>query len=296
VGLITANFAWLEWKLPQAFEEPSYLAGLIPLGLIAVNADILAPDADQPSVLVAVEGALRSAFSFEARSFGQDVALSEVMATIQAVPGVTAVDIGQFFRTDNPNGGGLSAVLAAAALAGITLCQLVHPGCPVVLGSFLSNIDMQSGSPGFGGPEGRQPLDRRLEGGDQLTGRRVLGDIPIRAGAEDRADHFGCPLDAERDDGKRAGNLADAGNGLWSGGIGQPEVKQHHVGLAFGNEVDGLGAGRTGVSAGARRRPSSRGGCDGCGRVSREVTTVSRRNRESRCRLAHLVESGLGFP
>jgi hypothetical protein len=69
---------------------------------------IVAPDADQPSVLAAVEGALRGAFSFEARSFGQDVALSEVMATIQAVPGVTALDIGQFFRTDDPNGGGLS--------------------------------------------------------------------------------------------------------------------------------------------------------------------------------------------
>ena len=41
----------------------------------------------------------------------------------------------------------------AEALAGIALVQLVRPGCPVVLGSFLSNIDMQSGSPGFGGPE-----------------------------------------------------------------------------------------------------------------------------------------------
>jgi trimethylamine---corrinoid protein Co-methyltransferase len=41
----------------------------------------------------------------------------------------------------------------AEALTGIALCQLVNPGCPVVLGSFLSNIDMQSGSPGFGGPE-----------------------------------------------------------------------------------------------------------------------------------------------
>ena len=41
----------------------------------------------------------------------------------------------------------------AEALAGIALAQLVRPGCPVVLGSFLSNTDMKSGSPGFGGPE-----------------------------------------------------------------------------------------------------------------------------------------------
>lgn len=41
----------------------------------------------------------------------------------------------------------------AEAFAGIALVQLVRPGCPVVLGSFLSNTDMQNGSPGFGGPE-----------------------------------------------------------------------------------------------------------------------------------------------
>jgi trimethylamine---corrinoid protein Co-methyltransferase len=41
----------------------------------------------------------------------------------------------------------------AEALSGIALCQLVQPGCPVVFGSFLSNTDMQSGSPSFGTPE-----------------------------------------------------------------------------------------------------------------------------------------------
>src|SRR3954463_5250089 len=41
----------------------------------------------------------------------------------------------------------------AEALTGITLSQLIRPGSPVVFGSFLSNIDMQSGSPQFGTPE-----------------------------------------------------------------------------------------------------------------------------------------------
>jgi trimethylamine--corrinoid protein Co-methyltransferase len=41
----------------------------------------------------------------------------------------------------------------AEALAGIALVQLLRPGCPVVFGSFLSNTDMQSGSPSFGTPE-----------------------------------------------------------------------------------------------------------------------------------------------
>jgi len=41
----------------------------------------------------------------------------------------------------------------AEALAGIALAQLLRPGCPIVFGSFLSNTDMQSGSPSFGTPE-----------------------------------------------------------------------------------------------------------------------------------------------
>jgi trimethylamine--corrinoid protein Co-methyltransferase len=41
----------------------------------------------------------------------------------------------------------------AEALAGVALVQLIRPGSPVVFGSFLSNTDMQSGSPSFGTPE-----------------------------------------------------------------------------------------------------------------------------------------------
>lgn len=46
----------------------------------------------------------------------------------------------------------------AEALSGIALAQLIRPGCPVVFGSFLSNIDMQSGSPTFGTPESAMGL------------------------------------------------------------------------------------------------------------------------------------------
>ena len=72
----------------------------------------------------------------------------------------------------------------AEALAGVTLAQLIRPGTPVVLGSFLSHTDMQSGSPGFGGPESAIGLfcsgqiARRLglpwrSGGGALTSSQV---------------------------------------------------------------------------------------------------------------------------
>jgi len=54
--------------------------------------------------------------------------------------------------------GGTLVQQNAEALAGITLTQLVNPGTPVVYGSFLSNTDMQSGSPCFGTPESAMGL------------------------------------------------------------------------------------------------------------------------------------------
>ncbi|MCX6392819.1 MAG: trimethylamine methyltransferase family protein [Actinobacteria bacterium] len=39
------------------------------------------------------------------------------------------------------------------SLAGVALVQLVRPGTPCVMGSFLSSTDMKTGSPAFGGPE-----------------------------------------------------------------------------------------------------------------------------------------------
>jgi predicted phage baseplate assembly protein len=53
-------------------------------------------------VLAAVEQSLRDEFSFDRRAFGQPVMLSEVIAVIQAVPGVVAVDVDKFYRSDQP--------------------------------------------------------------------------------------------------------------------------------------------------------------------------------------------------
>ncbi len=42
----------------------------------------------------------------------------------------------------------------AEALAGIAMTQLVRPGAPAVYGGFTTNVDMKSGAPAFGTPEG----------------------------------------------------------------------------------------------------------------------------------------------
>jgi hypothetical protein len=78
-------------------------------GRIKIN-----PDFQTEAVLAAVKQALTDTFSFERRAFGQGVALSEVMATIQAIAGVVAVDIDQLRRKEL-NIDGTKAPLPAAA-------------------------------------------------------------------------------------------------------------------------------------------------------------------------------------
>jgi predicted phage baseplate assembly protein len=76
---------------------------------------VVAPDhlAEPQPVLDRVETTLRQTFSFAARSFGQPVALSEVMAVLQNVSGVQAAEVNALFRFgDDP---GLNPLLPAAA-------------------------------------------------------------------------------------------------------------------------------------------------------------------------------------
>uniref|UniRef100_UPI003BAC350A trimethylamine methyltransferase family protein n=1 Tax=Stappia sp. TaxID=1870903 RepID=UPI003BAC350A len=64
----------------------------------------------------------------------------------------------------------------AEALAGLAFAQMVAPGAPVVYGGFTSNVDMKSGAPAFGTPEG---MKAALVGG-QLARRYRL---PYRSSA-----------------------------------------------------------------------------------------------------------------
>jgi hypothetical protein len=66
------------------------------------------PAYDQKSVEANVRSALASAFSFEARNFGQAVSIDEIAATIQAVAGVIAVNVTGLRRTVSSTGGDVS--------------------------------------------------------------------------------------------------------------------------------------------------------------------------------------------
>jgi predicted phage baseplate assembly protein len=56
------------------------------------------PRHSSPTVLGDVETALKTAFSFERRAFGQPAMAAEIVATIQGVDGVLATDLDQLYR------------------------------------------------------------------------------------------------------------------------------------------------------------------------------------------------------
>ncbi|MEZ4557212.1 MAG: trimethylamine methyltransferase family protein [Caldilineaceae bacterium] len=53
---------------------------------------------------------------------------------------------------------GTMALQNAEALAGIALAQMITPGLPVIYGSFMTNLDLQSGATVFGSPESQLTL------------------------------------------------------------------------------------------------------------------------------------------
>ncbi|MEM9717553.1 MAG: trimethylamine methyltransferase family protein, partial [Pseudomonadota bacterium] len=69
---------------------------------------------------------------------------------------------------------GAVALSIAEGLAAIAMVQMITPGCPCVIGTFTSNVDMKSGAPAFGTPEYMRAT--------QMTGQmaRFYG-LPMRA-------------------------------------------------------------------------------------------------------------------
>jgi trimethylamine--corrinoid protein Co-methyltransferase len=69
---------------------------------------------------------------------------------------------------------GAVAQSLAEALCAVVLAQVINPGCPCVIGTFTSNVDMKSGAPAFGTPEYMRAT--------QMTGQLArFYDLPMRS-------------------------------------------------------------------------------------------------------------------
>ena len=95
--------------------------------------------------------------------------------------------------------GTLTQVLAEV-LAGIAYSQLVRPGAPVIFGTFVTSIDMNSGAPTFGTPEAAQitygagQLARRLRLPYRSAGSFTGSKIPDAQSAYETANSLQAGL------------------------------------------------------------------------------------------------------
>ncbi len=106
---------------------------------------------------------------FDGRMLG---ALREFAAHGQGVIVVPAVLAGAMGPV---TAAGCMAEILAETMAGMALAQLVRPGTPVILGSFVGAVSMRTGAPTFGTPEATQMIFATA----QLA--RRLG-VPCRSG------------------------------------------------------------------------------------------------------------------
>jgi hypothetical protein len=81
-------------------------------------------DADATLVLPAVAAALKSAFGFDARSFGQSVSVDEVAAVAQNVGGVDAIQILELHRRDTPLPAFVPRIFSALPVDSLTTLPL----------------------------------------------------------------------------------------------------------------------------------------------------------------------------
>lgn len=88
---------------------------------------------------------------------------------------------------------GAIAVTLAEAMAGMAFLQLVKPGAPVIFGSFVTTLSMQSGAPTFGTPEcaliinALLALARRLGVPSRSGGNLCASKIPDAQAASEAA-------------------------------------------------------------------------------------------------------------
>ena len=110
-----------------------------------------------------------SPLTFDGRMLGSLRVFAAAGQGVIVVPAVLAGAMGPVTAA------GCMAEILAETLAGMALAQLVRPGTPVILGSFVGAISMRTGAPTFGTPEATQMIFATA----QLA--RRLG-VPCRSG------------------------------------------------------------------------------------------------------------------
>ena len=144
--------------------QPGMRATRLALARVLFGAEYLE---DHPVVLGNINS--NSPLVFDGRMLG---ALREFAGANQGtiiVPAVLAGAMGPVTAA------GCLAEILAETLAGMALTQIVRPGAPVIMGSFVGAISMRTGAPTFGTPEATQMIFATAQ-----LARRVGRALPQR--------------------------------------------------------------------------------------------------------------------
>jgi len=145
-------------------ETPGHAADALRMAQLVFGADFV----DSHCVLLGNINS-NSPLTFDGRMLGALRAFAAHGQGVIVVPAVLAGAMGPVTPA------GCMAELLAETLAGMALTQLVRPGAPVIMGSFVGAISMRTGAPTFGTAEATQMIFATA----QLA--RRLG-VPCRSG------------------------------------------------------------------------------------------------------------------
>ncbi|HHS94595.1 MAG TPA: trimethylamine methyltransferase [Rhodobacterales bacterium] len=164
LDMLLAHMTLSDKPFMGSVTEPSRAADSVAMAKILFGDEVV----DQNTVMVSLVN-INSPLTFDATMMG---ALETYAAANQACI-VSPFIVGGAMSPVSV-AGTLTQVLAEV-LAGVAYSQLVRPGAPVIMGTFVTSIDMNSGAPTFGTPEASQIT----YGAGQLA--RRLG-LPYRSG------------------------------------------------------------------------------------------------------------------
>ncbi|GKY87656.1 trimethylamine methyltransferase family protein [Sinisalibacter aestuarii] len=145
LDMLLAHMTLSDKPFMGSVTEPSRAADSVEMAKILFGADFV----DQNTVMVSLIN-INSPLTFDATMMGA----LEVYAAANQACIVSPFIVGGAMAPVSVMGT-LTQVLAET-LAGVAYSQLVRPGAPVIMGAFVTSIDMNSGAPTFGTPEASQ--------------------------------------------------------------------------------------------------------------------------------------------
>ena len=177
LDMVYAHMRYSDKPFMGSVTHPERAADSVEMAKILFGADVV----DSQTVMVSLINA-NSPMTFDATMLGALKVYARANQGLLVTPFILAGAMAPVSLA------GTMAQTLAEATAGMALVQLCRPGAPVIFGSFLSSMSMQTGAPTFGTPEatlaifGLAALARRL--GVPLPQRRIAHRVqaPRRAG------------------------------------------------------------------------------------------------------------------